>query len=391
MKKFIFTHVPKTAGTTIRNLFKNKVPISEIPTFRDEHENEDFASYLKCGKINHNFFLGHIDYSLADILGPDYLKFCILRNPIDRYISTLKHAIRDNSFLKDMNLDNDISHQSINFLAANAEFIKINSNSATRFIATNPKAEALIKGDLAYAEYHLEYQNDVESAITNLNSYHFVGLQEEMNKSVSGICSIVGTTIPPLIPFDNVAGNIHEEISHDTYRIAKEINSNDIRLYQHAIHLFNNYKIPNELDLIPSISGDAVLDLGDSFSCSGWHPPERVGTSNPPVYQRWASKKQDFQIAIKKSGTYRFEFLYADNELIKDQSLSILVNDQPVKFIISESIECKLIQFEITSDAGMCKLKIICTKSVIPSNVLAESKDMRDLSILLKKIAIISI
>ena len=107
--KFIFVHIDKNGGTSIRNslnkyhdrkkffLVSNK--IDKIFRIKIFNENFLFGRYIlnflnKFLKIENNFLSYHHQLKLLNKNQmKKYYKFCVIRNPIDRFYSLYYHNL----------------------------------------------------------------------------------------------------------------------------------------------------------------------------------------------------------------------------------------------------------------------------------------------------------
>ena len=72
-KKFIFVHIPKTAGSSIHIFFKDFFNILDRSDPLPEIHHKSFSSIL------------NEDYSYRN-----YFKFAVIRNPYDRFLSAYR-------------------------------------------------------------------------------------------------------------------------------------------------------------------------------------------------------------------------------------------------------------------------------------------------------------
>lgn len=78
-QKLVHMHIPKAAGTSVNSAFFSLYDESRICPARYEPE------FKEIDKSDYDFFTGHIGFNLAKDLGAQV--FCLLRDPIDRFIS----------------------------------------------------------------------------------------------------------------------------------------------------------------------------------------------------------------------------------------------------------------------------------------------------------------
>jgi hypothetical protein len=115
-QRFFFVHVMKTGGTSfVFHLLRNFAPSSVYPNEaldrRDPSDVEPYASIADLLRLTPErraeirVFAGHFPYVVCDQMGLDLVKLTLLREPVDRTISVLKHFKRMFERYRDLTLD----------------------------------------------------------------------------------------------------------------------------------------------------------------------------------------------------------------------------------------------------------------------------------------------
>ena len=105
--RYFFIHVMKTGGTSFSELLRaNFIPEQRYPDACITPETGFFdrvEAYLHVPKLVANvnalngqlrIVLGHVPYAVRSLLNHNYVALCLIREPVDRTISYLKHCRR---------------------------------------------------------------------------------------------------------------------------------------------------------------------------------------------------------------------------------------------------------------------------------------------------------
>ena len=95
----IHLHIPKTGGTTLRDIIQRQYLSKNILTIPTLEESENILETVPSVKINQlELVQGHLKYGIHLNLNRSAKYFAILRNPIDRVLSTYYYVIsQDNN------------------------------------------------------------------------------------------------------------------------------------------------------------------------------------------------------------------------------------------------------------------------------------------------------
>lgn len=100
--RYFFVHVMKTAGGSFRQqILANFTPEEIYP--HGQFEEKPLEAYIKIARLGElersrrdaiRVFHGHFPYAVAEDLGTDLVTMTLLRDPIERILSYLRHALR---------------------------------------------------------------------------------------------------------------------------------------------------------------------------------------------------------------------------------------------------------------------------------------------------------
>ncbi len=226
-EKIIFIHIPKTAGTSLRNLIEQEYPGKKClrlyyPAPYKPAVIKEIQSKLPAAKV----LYGHTSFGIHKRLGIQGQYITFLRNPIDRVISFYNHnaclenatyyaAIQEGMSLLDM-LQSEITHET--------------NNHVTRIIAPNGQPGLL------------DDTRVLKQALENIEK-HFcmVGLMEQFAESIDLLGKKLGWQSSYKIPHLNVVAKKHiQEVDAQTQAALEKYNRLDMLLYEHIRHNFEN-------------------------------------------------------------------------------------------------------------------------------------------------------
>ena len=222
-QKIIFLHIPKTAGLSMTEVIANEYKRKNM-FYINLLNTQEFIELSLQEKEKIHMVLGHQIFGMHEYFSNDAKYITLLRNPINRVISTYYYIKRrpQNKFYDKIHSENI----SLKDFVKNDDYFKQVFNGQTKLIA------GLDKG---IAKKHVS-ENTYNKAIENLDK-HFVvvGLTERFDEYMLMLKNELNWSYPFYVR-QNVAKKIEKpaEVSTEIKKIIAEKNEYDIKLYNYV-------------------------------------------------------------------------------------------------------------------------------------------------------------
>lgn len=226
-----FLHIPKTAGTSLYQIFAQQYPgarlVTAYPPFA-EGALEEAAVALRNGA---EVFYGHMNFGVHRLLGVPGRYLSMLRHPVDRVVSYFNHQRTHPHAEHHALLSSGIDLQEFVSRRVTCE----TNNHMTRMLA-------------GYAGTgHLDDRRILEQALRHLREdFVCAGVTEHFNESVAVMAECLGWDFgqPRLMPRANAAPPTDRiALEPHTRRLIERENALDLALYravaedlEHRIH-----------------------------------------------------------------------------------------------------------------------------------------------------------
>lgn len=228
----IFLHIPKTAGTTIRDITRRQYSPKAIfspkssftASIRKEQASLDIPRAEKLKLIQ-----GHFGFGIHEHLAQHCTYFTLLRDPIERCISSYFYMRRTASHRHYKTINS--RYQTLEKYIKSG-FIKKHSldNLQVRFLSGlrgEINQDALSREALEYAKFNL------------VNNFLVVGIVEEFDQSLLLLQKKLGWKNIFYSPVNRTENKTERnDLSLKTFELIKQDNELDIELYEYGFQIF---------------------------------------------------------------------------------------------------------------------------------------------------------
>jgi hypothetical protein len=334
-----FMHIPKTAGMSMRLYLGGQYQTHDVcPAVRWQgllSGARDLTSY--------RLVQGHFRYNLRELLRHDVRTLVLLRDPLRRTVSALRHLQRDPSFHLDHKLAKDLT---ISEMLRHPHLMQNQHNVQARFLCASRRASDVT----SYLEQELpnnpesdagdhELVPTPELAKNRLTSIEFVGLTEDISAVVTVMAREMGYHPPLYFPFineDPTRSDPLQALSDDDLAILRGYNDIDLPLYDFAKRLIERRAF--EVSMRELTRGGIYRVPGGSFEIalsgimpgSGWYQHEQQGE----VSWRWTGPSRYFtiEVPLRNDASYRLSMTFGGSQPPDPDDIAAEVNDLPAAF-----------------------------------------------------------
>lgn len=226
-----FLHFPRTAGTTVDEIFFNNYPAGTVLKIYSRDEFQKYAVIDEEAFSKLHYITGHLlltNTNPTQFYGKKVRAFTFLRDPVSRlhseylFLKTWK-----NQHLHAYLNDNRVSFSQ--YITSTEKILRYRGkNFMTRCISGDSLETAGIAESLEKAKYNLE------------KSFMFFGIQERFMESVLLLSQKI--SLKNILHQKRNSLNyaaVKSSLSDEEIRIAREYNQADIELYTYALEVFD--------------------------------------------------------------------------------------------------------------------------------------------------------
>jgi hypothetical protein len=212
-EKFCIIHIPKTAGTSLRNLIYSE--LGEENLIHWYPERQELTSITSLKDLNqYKGFIGHYPQYVGNFFQerPNYITF--LRDPIERTLSFLQYMQKRVVRLQNKSLLEILESEK-------AETF----NAQTKYLASHIRK-------------NWSTSIPLDNAIENLKNFDFVGITEQFDLSKSGLEKTFGWQLGDSIVLNRNTQKAKFDNQDPLIKKIIQFNQHDIKLYQKALEIF---------------------------------------------------------------------------------------------------------------------------------------------------------
>jgi hypothetical protein len=364
-----FMHITKTAGMSMRLYLRGQY-----------HPHEVFPETAWRGVMGRETELktfrlvqGHFQYNLRGLVAESTRMLVLLRDPLRRMVSALRHLQRDPAFHPDHRLAKDLT---LPQMLRHPDLMKNQRNVHARFLcASVPTADvvAYLRRELPSNPVadaaDLEVPPDLQFAKDRLASIDFVGITEDIGAVVSTMAKTMNYHPPLYFPYINEDPSRADQLaglSAADIAILEEHNDIDLPLYEFAKQLSVRRSFERSMHELTASGvyrtppGSFAIDVGDIMPGSGWYEAETDGG----LPWRWTGPGQYFtvEVPLRQDVSYKVCMTFGSVRKLGQDDFSAEINDAPVHTELlpeGRGYRCEFIvpQSFIARSSGFCRIR----------------------------------
>ena len=236
---FIHLHIPKTGGTTLRDIIQRQYQAEKILMIPKLDESEDILKEVSTSQINQlKLIQGHLKYGIHNHFHRRAKYFAIIRDPINRVLSTYYYVLSQKNNPQNLSTSNnqmtiyDYVQSGVNPFLINGQTQLISGKTGN---IDNP----IIKSEELFSLAKENIAND----------FLFLGITEMFDETILILKNMLGWHMP----YYSIANRTKNKPNYDAVNptiisFIKEHNQLDIKLYNFTKTSLLN-KIAEENDI----------------------------------------------------------------------------------------------------------------------------------------------
>jgi hypothetical protein len=363
--RLFFLHVPKTAGTSMRLYLQNQYIPDDIFPY------DTLEAVAAAGadiSPDYRLYQGHFRYNLRQVLPPATKALVVLREPMERTLSTLRHLQRDPAFHPDHALAKDLT---VSQILRTPRLMEPHRDGQSAVLSARRDPHALIaqlNDAVDASRVDITEPTDLDLAKQRLREIEFVG-------TVSGLGALLQTlsrelSFHPPVRFPLVNENRERrsdvaELPDDDIAILRDYNRQDFELYDFARDLIDQRLVEDAiLSLVArgtyQVADESfVLDLGGPVPGSGWDAAEGSGQN----IWRWTGGDRIFslEVPLRADRDWQVSLGYRSVHASVVEHLTVKLNSEPAAFVTEMNDDLYTTRVTVPRDSleharGVCRI-----------------------------------
>jgi len=389
-KPFLFIHIRKTAGISLRGLLANEFPVHRIllPAHSVSGPQEPGDAI---------FATGHVGFNYARRFAVPPTIFTTIRNPISRCLSayyffrnndedffrTIAREVADKEYESRRRFTDRARHlDMLRFL--------VEEEALARAWLSNSQTRQLM--GCSYAELADNDPRMLETALAHLAQCDLVGIVERLDDTVRLLGHMMKWGgLGPLRHLNSTSRPETADLDARCIEILRSWNSMDLRLYEEACRLFElKLKAADHMPPQNTAPNSTLLADGEEFTPDmpirgyGWHERERH-------QGRWlcwnsaATATLDFCLSKSRASRFRCLLSYVINQEALDK-LQISMNSVPLTLQRREAeggflLEGAVPEKALRTSPNLVRITFDCPVMRRPCDINPKSTDSRSMGV----------
>jgi hypothetical protein len=388
-----FMHIAKTAGMSMRLYLGGQYHPYEVCPAAEWRDVLGRENELRTFRL----VRGHFQYNLRDLVAEEARMLVMLRDPLRRTISALRHLQRDPAFhpdhriAKDLTLHQMLRHSGLMDKQRNVQASFLCASAPTADVIAFLERELPDNPDADPAD--LEEPPELQFAKDRLASIDFVGITEDIGALVTTMARAMNYHPPLYFPFINEdprRADPLEGLTDEDIAILREHNDVDLPLYEFAKQLMARRSFERRMHeltqsgVYQTPQGSFAIDVADIVPGSGWYEPEKDSSTS----WRWTGPGRYFtvEVPLRRDASYRLSMTFGSARPLDPGDFAAEVNDVPVDFELQPEgggYRCELAipQALLARSGGFCHIRFDTHETVQPS-----AQDLRPLGVSVRRI-----
>mgnify|MGYP001574614240 CR=1 FL=1 len=368
--KFLFHHIPKTAGSTFRGVLQNLFDHEEL--CRAETPKELQAAF-QAGFTEERLFGGHFSYGAISKYLDDAVWVTFLRNPIERVVSHYYNHTNLERIPEEWKQRLEETPEWKQYVddvqGVSIEGWINNKNQTVNSIACNRQTQAFLPDSIRVNEkdWGVHNQEYIELAKQNLReNFPFVGIQEYFDLSID-LFSLTFSLNP--IDAASYTTNLNTkktmekkyDLEQAVLDLVHDRNSMDIELYEYGVslfferlHIINQQVIENNrvhtMQLFTTTASlqKGLMKISEVFDTYGFYAMEGEaeslfkwsGYNNPSIIEFLCNfqEKKRYVIELTLLAVIKKDILETLKLYLDNQPLDFNVKEQGSQIIVSSTV-----------------------------------------------------